>query len=66
MMSCYLFKTKFKTDEKFNAKVIQNSGIWYYDAKGYWDHKPFLSLPNFTFQLPFTKRWYFCKKRLHY
>ena len=27
ILSFYMFKTKFKTDEKFNAKSIQNSNI---------------------------------------
>ena len=56
MLSSFLLKTIFKIDEKFNAKGIQNNGIWNYTAKGYWENKPFLNLPYFTFRLPFTKR----------
>ena len=41
MLSCYLFKTNFKIDERFNAKGIQNNGIWNHTAKGYWENKPF-------------------------
>ena len=37
MLPSYLFKTNFKTDEKFNAKGIQNNGIWNHNAKGYWE-----------------------------
>ena len=56
MLSSYLIKTNFKTDEKFNPKGIQNNDIWNHTAKGYWENKPFLNLPYFTLQLPFTKR----------
>ena len=42
-MSSDLFKTNFKIDEKFNAKGIQNNGIWNHTAKGYWENKPFLN-----------------------
>ena len=40
-MSSDLFKTNFKIDEKFNAKGIQNNGIWNHTAKGFWENKPF-------------------------
>ena len=54
MLSSYLFKTNFKIDEKFNAKGIQNNGIWNHTAKGYWENKnPFLtcSILCFDFHL---------------
>ena len=40
-MSSDLFKTNFKIDEKFNAKGIQNNGIWNHTAKGFCENKPF-------------------------
>ena len=52
----YFFKTNFKIDEKFNAKGVQNNGIWNHTAKGCWENKPFLNLPYFTIRFPFTKR----------
>ena len=55
MLYVYLFKLKLKIDEIFNAKGLQNNGIWNHTAKGYRENKPFLNLPTFTFQLPFTK-----------
>ena len=42
--SYLLLKTKFKMDEKFNTKGIQNNGIWNQIVKGYWENKPFLNL----------------------
>ena len=41
MMTTHLFKTKIKSDGKFNAKGIRNNGIWNYTAKGYWEIKHF-------------------------
>ena len=55
MLSSYLFKTNVMFDEEFNAKGIQNNSIWDHIAKGYWENKPFLNLPYFTFRFPFTK-----------
>ena len=49
VLSTYLFKRNFKIDEKFNTKGIQNKGIWNHTAKGYWENRPFLNLPYFTF-----------------
>ena len=40
-LSSYLYKTNFKIGEKFNAKGIQNNGIWNHTAKGYCENKPF-------------------------
>ena len=48
MLSSYLFRTDFKIDEKFNAKGIQNNGIWNHTTKGYWENKSFLNLPYNT------------------
>ena len=58
MLSSYLFKTNFKIDEKFNAKGIQNNGIWNHTAKGYWENKSFFKLPYFAFWLTFIKTVY--------
>ena len=55
-MSFYLLKIKFKIDEKFNVKGMQNNDIWNHTPKRYWENKPFLSLPTFNFELPYTKR----------
>ena len=33
MLSSYLLQTNFRIDEKFNAKGIQNNGIWNHIAK---------------------------------
>ena len=49
MLSSYLFKTNFKIDRKFNAKGIQNNGIWSHTAKVYWENQPFLNLPYLSF-----------------
>ena len=53
-LSSYLFKTNFKIDKTFNAKGIQNNGIWNHTAKEYWENKPYFNFPYFTFRLPFT------------
>ena len=50
-MSSDLFKTNFKIDEKFNAKGIQNNGIWNHTAKGYWENKPFSNRSILTFDV---------------
>ena len=56
MLSSYLLNTDFKIDKNLNAKGIQNNGIWNHATKGYWENKPLLNLPYFTFRLPFRKR----------
>ena len=66
MLPSYSFKTKFKFDEKFNAKGMQNNDIWNHTAKGYWENNPFLNLPIFTFWLSFTKREFFPKNYFSY
>ena len=52
MLFTYFYKTKFTIDEHFNAKGIQNNGIWNHTAKDL-QNKLFLNLPRFRFRLPF-------------
>ena len=47
MFPSYLFKPNFKSDGKFNAKGIQNNGMWNHTANRYWENNPFLNLLNF-------------------
>ena len=54
MLPSCLFKTKCKIDEKFNAKGIQNNNLWNDIAKGYWENKAVLNLPNIFGKKLFT------------
>ena len=61
MLPSYSFKTKFKFDEKFNAKGMQNNGIWNHTAKGYWENNPFLNLPFLRFDFHLQNGNFFLK-----
>ena len=56
MLSTYLSKTKFKIDEKFNAKdiYIQNNGIWIHTVKG---HRCIWNLLNLLLHIVPFKNW---------